>query len=128
MDYFFLLAFSIVFVELFILLAIIPDAQAVMKLSGESVNVMKSKSMTDDQKGVFMRKNSVTMFATTLKFIAKFILIFAILFGLFYMVEIWSTPTAQAIAKHFISVTAMLVLTMVMMIYVWIRNVILRKL
>jgi len=128
MDYFFLLTFSIVFVELFILLAIIPDAQAVMKLSRESVNVMKSKSMTDDQKEAFMRTNSVTMFATTLKFIAKFILIFAILFGLFYLIKIWSTPTAQAMAKHFTSVIPMFVLTMVTMIYVWIRNVIRRKL
>jgi hypothetical protein len=128
MDLFFILAFSIVFVELFMLLAIIPDAQAVLKLSGKSVNVMKSKSMSDSQKEAFMRKNSVTMFATTLKFIAKFILIFAILFGLFQLVEIWSAPTAQAIAKHFISVTPMVVLTMVTMIYVWIRNVIRRKL
>jgi hypothetical protein len=113
---------------MFILMGIIPDAQAVIKLSGQSVNVMKSKEMTDDQKEEFMRKNSLTMFLQTMKFMLKFILIFVVLFGLLYLTEIVSLPLAEKVAQHFVSVIPMVGLTIATMIYVWIRNVVRRKL
>ncbi len=128
MVYILLLSLSIVFVELFIFLNIISDAQGVLKLSAESVNVMKSKTMTDDEKEAFMRKNSATMFIATMKFLAKFVLIFAILFGLIYIIEISSKLLAEQVMQSFVSVYMMIALTAATLIYVWIRNVIRGKL
>lgn len=128
MDYLLLLLFSILFVELFILFNIVPDARAVMQLSGESVGVMKSKEMTDDQKEEYMRKNSLKMFVQTLKFSGKFLLIFLVLGIVFFLTEIASPSIAKSVAVHFVSVIPMVILTVATLIYVWIRNVVRRKL
>ncbi len=128
MVYLLLFIISIIFVELFIALKILPDAQNVLKLSSESVNVMKSKQMTDDEKEAFMRTNSVTMMKATLKFSAKFISIFVVLFALIYAVELYSKPLATQLSESFYSLTLMSLLTLVTLAYVWIRNVIRRKL
>ncbi len=128
MVYLLLLAISVVFVELFILFKILPDAQNVLKLSSKSVSVMKSKEMTDNEKEAFMRKNSLTMMLATLKFAGKFIAIFVVLYALFYAVEIYSKELALELNQQLYSVVAMTVLTIVTLAYVWIRNVIRRKL
>lgn len=128
MVYFLLLLVSIVFVELFIAFRILPEAQNVLKLSSESVNVMKSKDMSDNEKEAFMRKNSVTMMLATLKFSGKFIAIFIVLFALIYAVELYSLELASELSESFYSITLMSILTFVTLIYVWIRNVIRRKL
>lgn len=128
MVYFLLLVISIIFVELFIALKILPDAQNVLKLSSESVKVMQSRQMTDDEKEAFMRKNSVTMMKATLIFSAKFISIFVVLFAFIYGVELYSVDLATQLSESFYSLTLMSLLTLVTLIYVWIRNVIRRKL
>ncbi len=128
MDYLLLLVFSILFVELFILFNIVPDARAVMQLSGESVGVMKSKEMTDDQKEEYMRKNSLKMFVQTLKFSGKFLLIFMVLGIVFFLTELASPPIAESVAAHFVSVIPMVILTVATLVYVWVRNVVRRKL
>ncbi|MEP1743943.1 MAG: hypothetical protein ABJI60_16700 [Kangiellaceae bacterium] len=128
MVYFLLLVISIIFVELFIALKILPDAQSVLKLSSESVKVMQSKQMTDDEKEAFMRKNSVTMMKATLIFSAKFISIFVVLFAFIYGVELYSVDLATQLSESFYSLTLMSLLTLVTLVYVWIRNVIRRKL
>jgi len=128
MVYFLLLVISIIFVELFIALKILPDAQNVLKLSSESVKVMQSRQMTDDEKEAFMRKNSVTMMKATLIFSAKFISIFVVLFAFIYGVELYSVDLATQLSESFYSLTLMSLLTLVTLVYVWIRNVIRRKL
>ena len=128
MLYLLLFVISIVFVEMFIWLNILPDAQNVLKLSSESVNVMKSKDMTDDEKEAFMRKNSITMMLATLKFSAKFISIFIVIYAVIYAIEQYSLPLAEEMMNSFYSVTIMLILTVVTLLYVWIRNVVCRKL
>jgi hypothetical protein len=128
MVYFLLLVISIIFVELFIALKILPDAQSVLKLSSESVKVMQSKQMTDDEKEAFMRKNSVIMMKATLIFSTKFISIFVVLFAFIYGVELYSVDLATQLSESFYSLTLMSLLTLVTLVYVWIRNVIRRKL
>ena len=128
MVYFLLIVISIVFVELFIALNILPDAQGVLKLSSESVNVMKSKEMSDDEKEVFMRKNSLTMLIATLKFAGKFISIFIVLYILLFVLDNLEPELATSVSESFYSVNIMITLTVVTLLYVWIRNVIRRKL
>jgi len=119
---------SVIFVELFLFLKIITDAQSVMALSAKSVKVMQSKKMTDREKEKFMRTNSVTMLSTTFKFIGKFILIFAVLFGILWSIAQYEPMLASQIESDFYSITIIIGLTLATLGYVWIRNVIRRKL
>jgi len=128
MMYLVLLASSIIFVELFIAFKILKDAQAVMSLSLESVNTMKSSNMSDREKEAFMRKNSVIMLVTTLKFIAKFFAIFGIIYSLILIVFNLYPHLSEPIIDSFTSLVPMLILTLVTMVYVWGRNVIYSKL
>ena len=128
MNYFFLILMSIIFVELFLFLKIIADAQSVMALSSKSVKVMQSKEMNDREKEKFMRTNSVTMLSTTFKFIGKFIFIFAVLFGVLWSIAQYEPVLASQIESDFYSITIIISLTLATLGYVWIRNVIRRKL
>ncbi|MGB0496080.1 MAG: hypothetical protein ACPGJI_06970 [Kangiellaceae bacterium] len=128
MNYVFLMLMSIIFVELFIFLKIIADAQSVLSLSSKSVKVMQSKKMSDKEKEKFMRTNSVTMLSTTFKFIGKFILIILILFGLFWAISQYDSERAMQIEADLYSIKIILGLTIATLAYVWIRNVIRRKL
>ncbi|PCI66329.1 MAG: hypothetical protein COB38_10260 [Gammaproteobacteria bacterium] len=128
MNYFFLILMSIVFVELFLFFKIIADAQSVMALSSKSVKVMQSKKMSDREKEKFMRTNSVIMLSTTFKFIGKFILIFAVLFGILWSIAQYEPTLASQIESDFYSITVIIGLTLATLGYVWIRNVIRRKL
>ena len=128
MNYIVLMLMSIIFVELFLFLKIIADAQSVLSLSSESVKVMQSKKMSDREKEKFMRTNSVTMLTTTFKFIGKFILIFAVLFGIVWTVAQYESELAAQIESDFYSIYIIIGLTVATLAYVWIRNVIRRKL
>ena len=128
MNYIVLMLMSIIFVELFLFLKIIADAQSVLSLSSESVKVMQSKKMSDREKEKFMRTNSVTMLTTTFKFIGKFILIFAVLFGIVWSVAQYEPELAAQIESDFYSIYIIIGLTVATLAYVWIRNVIRRKL
>ncbi len=128
MNYFFLILISIIFVELFLFLKIIADAQFVMALSSKSVKVMQSKKMSDREKEKFMKTNSITMLSTTFKFIGKFILIFAVLFGILWAIAQYEPALASQIESDFYSIIIIIGLTLATLGYVWIRNVIRRKL
>jgi len=128
MMYSVLLASSIIFVELFIAFKILKDAQAVMSLSLQSINTMKSSDMTDRQKEEFMRKNSLVMLVATLKFIAKFFAIFGIIYLLIMIFFNYFPHFKESIMDGFTSLVPMLILTLVTMVYVWGRNVICSKL
>ena len=120
--------FSIVFIEMFIALKIIPDAQGVLKLSAQSVEVMKSKEMTDREKESFMRTNSLNMLKATAKFIFKFLLIVGVLVLLSFLIELYSTELSEAVIASFSSIKHMVIITVAAMFYVWIRNVVSKKL
>ena len=123
-----LFVYSIIFVELFIGLRVIQDAKGILKLSGKSLEVMKSKSMTDREKEKFMRTNSLTMMLRTLKFITKFFVIFIGIMLLNYLLKSVNAELAEAVIASFTSIKLILIVTIVTMIYVWIRNVIRKKL
>ncbi|MBV1911059.1 MAG: hypothetical protein KUG78_17300 [Kangiellaceae bacterium] len=89
---------------------------------------MKSKEMSDDEKEVFMRKNSLTMLIATLKFAGKFISIFIVLYILLFVLDNLEPELATSVSESFYSVNIMITLTVVTLLYVWIRNVIRRKL
>ena len=53
-----LVVLSVVFVELFMVLNIATDAQKVLKLSSDSFGVMRSKTMSDEEKEALQAKES----------------------------------------------------------------------
>lgn len=128
MMYLVLFIYAIIFIELFILLKIIPDAQGVLALSSKSIEVMKSNEMSDREKEAFMRTNSLTMMKATFKFIGKFLLIIVALVVANYIVELISAELAAQVMASFTSLRVIIIVTVVAMIYVWIRNVISKKL
>lgn len=128
MMYLVLFIYAIIFVELFILFKIIQDAQGVLALSSKSVEVMKSNEMSDREKEAFMRTNSLTMMKATFKFIGKFLLIIIALVAASYIVELISAELAAQVIASFTSLIDIIIVTVVAMIYVWIRNVISKKL
>lgn len=128
MMYLVLLIYAVIFVELFILFKIIQDAQGVLALSSKSVEVMKSSEMSDREKETFMRTNSLTMMKATFKFIGKFFLIILALVAANYIVELISTELAAKVVASFTSLIDIIIVTVVAMLYVWIRNVISKKL
>jgi len=128
MHYLLLLLFSIAFVESFIYLKILADTQLVLNLSKEAVTVMGSKEMSDREKESFMKKNSLLLMATTFKFILKFALIVALLYGLFYATKFISNNITELLLEYLASPLAMIILTGVTLFYVWIRNVVSKKL
>lgn len=128
MTYLILVISAIIFVELFILLKILKEANSVIALSMGSLNTIKSKDLSDREKEQLMRKNSVVMIQTTFKFILKFLLLFASIY-LFIMVVIYFFPHLEdSIYEGFTSIVSILVVTLVASIYVWGRNVISSKL
>ena len=128
MHYILLLAFSIIFVELFILLKILPDTKVVLDLSQSAVGVMSSKDMTDREKEAFMKKNSISLMVTTLKFIFKFLVVIGIIYALYYLTSLVSSEISSSLMNSIVSPIEMFVLTALTLVYVWIRSVISKKL
>jgi len=123
-----LLAYAIIFIELFIGLKIIHDAYDVLQLSSKSIGVMKSSSMTDREKEIFMRTNSLSMLLTTFNFIGKFFFIFVTLFLINLAVEFFSADLALKVTESFTSIKFITLVTIVAIFYVWIRDVVRKKL
>lgn len=123
MVYLILILLSISFVELFVFLRIIKDSLGILKLSSESISVLKSKAMSDDDKELYMRKNSVRMFIATLMFFGKLLLIFFILFGFVYLVKMFSVSLAEEVVQSFFSVGILISLTAATLFYVWVRSI-----
>lgn len=128
MTYLILFVYSIIFVELFIGFKIITDIHGVLQLTGESLNVMRSKSINDNDKERFMRTHSLTMLQKTFKFLSKFIFIFVVILLLNYFLSIFSVEESNAIIASISSFKMMIIVTFVTLIYVWARNVIHKKL
>ena len=123
-----LFVYSVIFVELFIRFRLTRDAKGILTLSTDSLQVMKSSSMTDLEKERFMRSNSVTMLRKTFIFIAKFVAVFIVIGVINYLIAFTDAELADAVIASFSSIKVILVMSIITMIYVWIRNVIQKKL
>ena len=128
MTYLILLASAIIFVELFLGFKIIKDTNAVIKLSSKLIETIKSNAMTDREKEDFMRENSLIMLLITLKFIAKFMTIFSIIYLVVKIILTFFPHLTSSVITGFTSLVPMAILTLVMLLYVWGRDVISSKL
>jgi len=128
MIYIILMISSILFVELFLAFSITSEAKKVIQLTSNALETVKSKSLTDREKEVFMRKNSLVMLLTTLMFIVKFFSIFIIIYIFINGFLFFYPDLTDLIMMNLTSLKPLLLLSLATLIYVWARNVISSKL
>lgn len=123
-----LVLFCVAFLELFIFFDIRKSAVEIITRSQESVRVLMSSEMGDDEKEAFMRRGSVELFKATGLFSFKFFLIFATLY-LMYLLLITIFPSlGDTLINSFLSPSVIVILTIVTMCYAWARNAVLKQL
>ena len=128
MLYAYLAISCIAFIELFIALRIQQDAAVLIARSRDAMSVITSRDLDDDQKEAYTRKASVEMFKLTGLFVVKFLAIAVALFVI-YWVTVSTFPDLRApILASFVSPLFLLGLTVLAIIYVWVRSVLLRQL
>jgi hypothetical protein len=122
MIYVSLLLFCVVFFELFLSLRIGADALAIMARSQESMRVLMSAELSDDDKEVFVRRASAQIFIATLRFAAKFALIGLALYALFWCTVTVFPNSERPLLKSLVSPLVIVALTIATMAYAWIRK------
>ena len=118
----------VVFLELFLLLKLGPEAMSILNRSREGARVFTDASLDDDQKEAFMRRASVEMLKATGRLVLKIAAIGAALY-LAYLLIVALVPTSrEAIVAGFTSISVIAILTVATVVYAWARNVISKKL
>lgn len=118
--------FCVVFVELFLFLDIRKDVARLASTAQESLRVLASAKMTDDEKEALVRRASLDLFKATGLFTVKVIAIVAVLY-LVYSLFIVALPDLEPeLLQSFVSPLAILITSIVAMGYAWLRNVILK--
>ena len=120
MIYVVLFPFCIILFELFALLKIGRDATAIITRSRESMRVLMSSELGDDDKEVLMRRGSADIFKATLRFALKVLSIGVVLYLLFLL--------TASMFESLYSPVAIAILTFGTMCYAWVRKAILSRL
>jgi hypothetical protein len=128
MNYAVLFPFCIVMFELFVLLKIGRDAMAIITRSQQSMRVLMSSELGDDDKEVAMRRASVDIFKATLRFALKFFSIGLILYLLFVLIVTLFPNLKRTLLESLYSPIVIAVLTFATMGYAWVRKTILSRL
>jgi hypothetical protein len=117
-----LLLFCVVFFELFLRLRIGTEAMAILARSQESMRVLQSAQLGDDEKEVFVRRASAQIFIATLRFAAKFGLIALTLYALFWCTVTLFPDLEGPLLEGLVSPLVIVSLTVATMAYAWIRK------
>jgi hypothetical protein len=128
MIYVVLFPFCIILFELFALLKIGRDATAIITRSRESMRVLMSSELGDDDKEVLMRRGSADIFKATLRFALKFLSIGVVLYLLFLLTAALFPDLKQAMFESLYSPAVIAILTFGTMCYAWVRKAILSRL
>ena len=128
MTYAALLLFGIAFLELFLLFGIVETARSILARSRESMGVLMDPEMDDEQKEVHMRRGSLALFKATGAFSLKFLAVFAILYAVFLALVIAIPSLEEPLLRSFVSPVTIVALTLAVMFYAWVRNVVRKQL
>jgi hypothetical protein len=128
MIYVFLLIMCVVFIELFLFLDVSKQLGSTISLSKEALDVLKSSTIEDEEKEVIIRRKSLSIFKVTLFFTSKFLLIFFILYVIYLLSIHWFFVSEKEFAEKIFSLQILLSMTIVSMLYIFIRNVIKKRL
>jgi hypothetical protein len=124
MIYAVLFPFCIALFELFALLEIGRDAMAIVVRSQESMRVLRSAEVADDDKEVLMRRASADIFKATGRFALKFVAIGVVLYLLFLLALRLLPDQKQALLESLYSPVVIVVLTIGTLCYAWVRKAI----
>lgn len=126
MIYVFLTISCVVFIELFIFLDLKEEAVQLVTRSREAMSVMKSSTLADDAKELFVRQASIEMFRITFKFAVKLLLLAVVLYAIYWLM-ITIVPGLRApILESLVSPIALIGVTIGAVSYSWVRSVILK--
>ncbi len=119
MSYVALAALCVLFIEMFILLGVRRRIDSIFSVSREATQTMMSSELTDRQKEVAVRKQSLALFKATLAFILLFALMGAVLYGFFAAFIYFFPASEEALVADLVSPTVILLMTIGAIGYVW---------
>jgi hypothetical protein len=114
--------FCILFIELFIRWNFLEAIQSVLEFSRKGIFALTSSEMSDDQKEVFIRRQSLDLFKATFSLVAKFLGAFLILYAIYRFICYFLPTIGEALMLASQSVTVLVGLTAFSMLYVWMRR------
>lgn len=128
MTYAVLFFFCIVFLELFIFLRLRADVMTIFGRYREALRVFMAQDLEDSEKESFMRRESVLMLKAAVRFAAKFVILFGVLY-LVYLLAVSAFPELEdELLDNLVSPAAIVLLTVATLCYAWARNAIRKQL
>ena len=128
MIYLFLIVSTIVFVEIFIATNILSSAHSISAASRRAISTFRSPEMSDDEKEIIIVGMSKDIAIATFVFSAKFILILLFLYGLYIAAVQLSLITQDEFLDSMQSLRTIIALTVLAVVYIQVRNVVLKRL
>lgn len=128
MVYAVLFFYAFFFIEAVYLFKLMGNIARILTLSNDSVKMMADKNRSDREKEVFMKKNSLTMLSTTFKFLFKLLTIIFSIYLLNLLIEQYDADLSGAVIEAAVTLHAIIIISLASIAYVWIRNVVSRKL
>ncbi len=123
-----LLAMCVAFVEFFRLLRLGSHVGVTLEHSREALAAVKSTDLTDLQKETIMRRCSLALLKTTGAFTAKFLLLALGMAVLFFVLAALLRLPREEFLGMMLSPLIIVAMTAAATCYVWIRNVIAKRL
>lgn len=112
----------VVLFELFALLKMGGDALAIIARSRDSMRVLASTELSDDEKEAYVRRGSLDIFKATMRFALKFAFIALILYLVFLAIVTLFPALRDGMVKAFYSPLVIVILTVGTMAYAWARK------
>lgn len=117
-----LFVLCVVFFELFMALHMGKDAFAILARSRESMRVLASADMSDDEKEAYVRRASLDTFKATLGFALKFVVIGVVLYLVFMAIVTLMPARRDELVQALYSPLVIVVLTVLTIAYAWVRT------
>lgn len=123
-----LILFAVIFFELFMLLRISKNVGEIVTRAQESMHVLASSTIGDDERETYMRRSSAEIFKATCGLAIKFLSIGLILYLLFRLIAIQFPGLRKSIVESLVSPFAIVILTAAIVCYALARKAVLAKL
>lgn len=127
MTYALLLLLSVVLFELFLLLKMGRNAQAILTRSQSAMRVLHSPELADEEKELVMRRESIEILKATVLLAGKLFLAGGVLFTLFQLIVAIFPDLREPLLGSLISPSVIAILTVAVVGYAWGRKALLRK-
>lgn len=108
---------GIVFQELFVRLRIMTDVREVFRVAPEALSIMRSATLTDDEKERRIRRMSLDVLVVTLRFTVKIALVLSVVIGLAAVVQWTLVASPDGLTALLTSWKALLVMLIVAPLY-----------